>query len=90
MRWVSDGTGTFSTEKIEKEEHGTSVILHIKDDEKQFLDDWQIRSIIEKYSDHIGIPVEVWQVKTPEPPKEGEEPKKPDPGVLQAHQPRLG
>lgn len=64
VRWVSDGTGTFSTEKIEKEEHGTSVILHIKDDEKQFLDDWQIRSIIEKYSDHIGIPVEVWQVKT--------------------------
>ena len=74
VRWVSDGTGTFSTEKIEKEEHGTSVILHIKDDEKQFLDDWQIRSIIEKYSDHIGIPVEVWQVKTPEPPKDGEEP----------------
>ena len=81
VRWVSDGTGTFSTEKIEKEEHGTSVILHIKDDEKQFLDDWQIRSIIEKYSDHIGIPVEVWQVKTPEPPKDGEEPKKPDPKV---------
>ena len=59
VRWESDGRGEFTLETIEKPGRGTDVILHLKDDEKEFLDDWRLRSIIGKFSDHIAVPVQM-------------------------------
>lgn len=65
VRWVSDGTGEFTTETIEKPTRGTTVILHITDEHSQYLDRHKIKSLVNKYSDHISLPIqmrkEVWQ-----------------------------
>lgn len=55
--WSSDGKGQFSIEPAEREERGTTVILHTKKDAKEFLEDARIRHIIKTYSDHIAFPV---------------------------------
>ena len=57
VRWESDGGGEYSLESIEQEAHGTEVILHLKESEKEFLSSWTIRSLISRYSDHIGFPI---------------------------------
>ncbi|MBK1641761.1 molecular chaperone HtpG [Chromatium okenii] len=57
--WESDGRGSYTLETVEKTTRGTDVILHLKDDEKEFLDSWRLRSIIGKFSDHIALPVEM-------------------------------
>jgi len=59
VRWESDGRGSYTLETIEKPSRGTDVILHLKDDEKEFLDPWRLRTIIGKFSDHIAMPVEM-------------------------------
>ncbi|ESE42883.1 molecular chaperone HtpG [Shewanella decolorationis] len=64
--WESEGEGSFTVETITKASRGTEITLHLRDDEKEFADDWRLRSIITKYSDHISIPVEMWQEGTPE------------------------
>ncbi|WP_143871674.1 molecular chaperone HtpG [Catenovulum sediminis] len=74
VEWSSKGDGEFTIGDIEKEKRGTDVILHLKEDEQEFLDDWKVRSIITRYSDHIGIPVEMWKEGTPE--SEGEDGEK--------------
>lgn len=65
VRWVSDGTGEFTTETIEKPTRGTTVILHITDEHSEYLDRHKIKSLVNKYSDHISLPIqmrkEVWQ-----------------------------
>lgn len=66
VEWQSAGEGEFSIADIEKTERGTEVILHLKEEEKEFLDDWKVRSIITRYSDHIGMPVEMYKEGTPE------------------------
>ncbi len=55
--WESNGEGEYSLETIEKTERGTEVILHLREDESDLLNEWQLRSIITKYSDHITLPV---------------------------------
>jgi len=57
VRWHSSGEGEFDLENINKEERGTKIILHLKKDETEFADDWRLRSIINKYSDHISLPI---------------------------------
>ncbi|MBK5938016.1 molecular chaperone HtpG [Halochromatium roseum] len=59
VRWESDGRGSFTLETIEKPSRGTDVILHLKEDEKEFLDAWRVRSVISKFSDHIAMPIEM-------------------------------
>jgi molecular chaperone HtpG len=59
VRWESDGRGSFTLETVEKAGRGTDVILHLKDDEKEFLDAWRVRSVIGKFSDHIAMPIEM-------------------------------
>ena len=66
VQWVSAGEGEFAVADITKESRGTEIILHIKDEEKEFLDDYRLRSIITKYSDHISIPVELYKAEVPE------------------------
>lgn len=57
VKWESTADGSFTVEDIEKADPGTEIILHIKDEEKTYLDEWQIRGIIKKYSDYIEYPV---------------------------------
>lgn len=57
--WESAGEGEYSVADIEKKSRGTNVILHLREDEKEFLNEWRLREIIGKYSDHIGLPVEM-------------------------------
>jgi molecular chaperone HtpG len=59
VRWESDGQGSYSLETVDKPTRGTDVVLHFKEDEKEFLDAWRLRSIIGKFSDHIALPVEM-------------------------------
>ena len=59
VMWESAGEGEYTISDAEKETRGTEITLHLKEDEKEFLDDWRLRSIISKYSDHISLPVEV-------------------------------
>lgn len=73
VRWESTGEGTYTVENVERQARGTEIVLHLREDEKEFLDEWRLRGIINKFSDHIAIPVEM--LKEPEPPAEGEEAK---------------
>ncbi len=56
-KWTSTGKGKYSIERVNCLNFGTSVTLHIKKDEKEFLDDYRLRGIISKYSDHITVPI---------------------------------
>jgi molecular chaperone HtpG len=57
VRWSSEGAGEFEVENISRAERGTSVILHLREGEEEFLNGWKLRSIISKYSDHISLPI---------------------------------
>ncbi len=63
VRWESAADGEFTIESIERPERGTTILLHLKDEAKEFLDTWQLRSLVRRYSDHIAFPVRM--------PKEG-------------------
>jgi len=67
VRWESDGRGSYTLETVDKPERGTDVVLHLKEDEKEFLDAWRLRGIIGKFSDHIALPVEMRKEVMPEP-----------------------
>ncbi|UTM58235.1 molecular chaperone HtpG [Photobacterium sp. CCB-ST2H9] len=68
--WHSTGEGDYTVEDIEKSTRGTEIILHLREDEKEFLSEYRLRNIISKYSDHIGIPV---LMETAERDEEGNE-----------------
>ncbi len=63
MRWESAADGEFTVETVERAERGTTIVLHLKEDAKEFLDTWRLRSLVRRYSDHIAFPVRM--------PKEG-------------------
>src|SRR3954471_15974438 len=64
VRWESAADGQFTVETLELEQRGTKIVLHLKEDGKEFLDAWRLRSLVRRYSDHIAFPVRM--------PKEGE------------------
>ncbi len=57
VRWSSDGSGDFEVENISRAQRGTSVTLHLREGEEEFLSGWKLKSIIGKYSDHISLPI---------------------------------
>ncbi len=57
--WESAGEGDYTIADITKEERGTEITLHLREGEDEYLDDWRLRSVISKYSDHIALPVEI-------------------------------
>ncbi len=63
VRWESAADGEFTVETVERAERGTTIVLHLKEDAKEFLDTWRLRSLVRRYSDHIAFPVRM--------PKEG-------------------
>jgi len=76
VRWISGGTGEFEVQQIDKASRGTDIILHLRDDALDYLESYKVKQIVNKYSDHISLPIEmqkeVWQE---EEVAEGEEPK---------------
>ncbi|MEE6076508.1 molecular chaperone HtpG [Avibacterium paragallinarum] len=57
--WESTGEGEYTVENIEKKDRGTEITLHLRAEDKEFANAWRLREIISKYSDHIGLPVEI-------------------------------
>ena len=55
--WSSDGSGSFTVTPVESAPRGTSIVLHLKDDALEFLEDWKIESVVRTYSDHIAHPI---------------------------------
>lgn len=76
VRWISGGTGDFEVAQIDKTSRGTDIILHLRDDAFEYLEAHKVKQIINKYSDHISLPIEmqkeIWQQ---EEAAEGEEAK---------------
>jgi molecular chaperone HtpG len=64
VRWESSADGEFTVETVDRPQRGTTIVLHLKEDAKEFLDTWRLRSLVRRYSDHIAFPVRM--------PKEGE------------------
>jgi len=80
-RWESAGEGDYTIEAVEKAEHGTEIVLHLKEAESEFLDGYRIRSIVRKFSDHISLPIvmdkEVMPTANEDDTEEGEDAVKP-------------
>ena len=57
FKWQSKGDGEFTLESVDRESRGTTITLHLKKDEDEFLDSWRLKEIIKKYSDHITLPI---------------------------------
>ena len=57
VRWSSTGTGEFEVETITQADRGTHIILHLRDDAEEYLSNWKLKSVINKYSDHISLPI---------------------------------
>lgn len=76
VKWESDGRGEYSLEDVTLPERGTTVVLHLKADEDEFLDGWKLRSLVQKYSDHVAFPIRM--PKDAPSPAEGEDEPKAD------------
>ena len=72
VQWESDGKGEYSLERVSLPESGTSVVLHLKAEEDEFLKRWQLRSLITKYSDHVAFPIRMPVEKDDKPTDEFE------------------
>jgi molecular chaperone HtpG len=57
VRWESDGEGSYEIQAGEKSDRGTEVTLHLRDDDKEFLEESRLRALVRKYSDHLGLPI---------------------------------
>ncbi|WP_435276946.1 molecular chaperone HtpG [Psychrobium sp. nBUS_13] len=66
VRWESEGKGSFDLTDIEKEERGTEIILHLNEEEDEFLNDYRLKQVIGKYSDHISVSVEMFKEEVAE------------------------
>ncbi len=76
VRWESAGEGSYTLETVDRAERGTTVTLHLREGEDEFLDAYRLRHIISKYSDHISLPIEM--LSEPLPAEEGEEAPAPE------------
>ena len=71
VRWESAGTGSFELSQVTREQRGTEIILHLNEDSQDFLNNWRLRNIIKKYSDHITFPVMMLEEILDTPDEEG-------------------
>jgi molecular chaperone HtpG len=78
-RWQSDGRSGFTVEELTPPPaRGTAVVLHLRDDAKEFLDPWRLRQTVRSYSDHIAVPILLQDKPMPNGEAEGGEPKAPE------------
>lgn len=66
IKWTSKGKGDYTLEPVEKATRGTEIVLHLKDGEDEFLNDWKLKSLIRQYSDHISFPIIMEKIIEPE------------------------
>lgn len=59
VHWSSKGEGEFEVEAFDKPERGTRIVLHLKEDARDYADGWKLRGIIKTYSDHISLPIQM-------------------------------
>jgi molecular chaperone HtpG len=85
VRWESAGEGSYTLETIDKPGRGTDVVLHLKEDEKEFLDPWRVRGVIGKFSDHIALPVEMRKEAMPSEEEKKEESAEKEPEYEQVN-----
>ncbi len=57
VQWKSKGTGSFTLDDADKETRGTDIILHLKDDAKEYLEEWELRTVVKKFSDFVEHPI---------------------------------
>lgn len=57
VQWHSQGEGDYTIETVTKETRGTDIVLHLREEEEEFLSEWRLKELVTKYSDHIGLPV---------------------------------
>ncbi|MBN8445262.1 MAG: molecular chaperone HtpG [Gammaproteobacteria bacterium] len=72
VEWESAGEGEYTLTPIVKTSRGTEIVLHLRDGETEFLSQWKVESIVTKYSDHISIPVQMWEEGSAEREEDGE------------------
>ena len=72
VRWESSGAGEYTLDTDETASRGTAVTLHLKADETEFLQSWTVRSLVARYSDHIGFPIRMQKEKDGKPTDEWE------------------
>ena len=72
VRWESSGSGEYTIETVDAPARGTTVTLHLKDDESEFLDAWKLRDLIARYSDHVAFPIRLPKQKDGQPTDEFE------------------
>jgi molecular chaperone HtpG len=70
VRWESQGAGEFTIETVNRPERGTSITLHLREEEDDLLSSWKLKSIIRKYSDHISLPIQMQKEEWDEGKKE--------------------
>ena len=75
VRWMSSGEDEFSVDDLDAAPRGTTVTLHLKDDALEFAEDFRLRSIVRKYSDHISVPVMMLSTPVAPPAEEGKDPE---------------
>ncbi|MCF6219438.1 MAG: molecular chaperone HtpG [Gammaproteobacteria bacterium] len=63
--WTSSGEGDYTLENVEKSDRGTTVVLHLREGEDDFLEDMRLRTLIRKYSDHIPVSIEMLKIAAP-------------------------
>jgi len=78
VRWESDGSGEYTISQVDLPKQGTEVTLHLREDAKEFKSSWTVRSLIQKYSDHIGFPIYMKSQPLPADPEAGEEETQPE------------
>ena len=71
VHWESAGEGDFTIENIEQAERGTRIVLHLRDDATEFLDNFRLQALIRKYSDHIAFPVKMLEPEVPASDEDG-------------------
>jgi len=59
VQWVSDGEGSYTLESVSRDSRGTDVVLHLREGEDEFLEPYRLRSIVNRYSEHISLPIQM-------------------------------
>ena len=77
VRWESEATGSYDLQSVEVPNKGTTVTLHLREDAHEFADNWRLRGIVKKYSDHITFPIMMLEVVHPNPDDDEAEVKEP-------------
>lgn len=77
--WESDGIGSYTISDATRDGFGTTITLHLRDGQDEYLDEWRVRELVKNYSDFIAYPIYFEEIGKKEEPKDGEEKKAPEP-----------